>query len=370
LIKNYKKCVKADATNFEKGLKGLIRAREIHKQMTTYINALPLHINDKTDRIHASLNLGPETGRLSCSNPNLQNQPKTTDEFNIRKAFIPAQGKKFIVADYSQLELRILALEANCEAMIKGFQSGGDFHSMTAMDVYKNVREAVEKGIVTKKDSHPSLPTIKTAFPTQRNHAKTLNFGIAYGQTPFGLKEQLDVVSIKQAEEIISQWYDARPEVLQWQNQRKREAIEFGHVYTKFGRKRVLFNPKDFFPKGLQEKLLAFNHHDRYLNAVAKGLYLDKKFFRQFYAIMRRAVNTPIQGGAADIVMMSMILLELNEELEGMGWKLLLMIHDEVILEGPEEHAERALEIVKEVMEIEHSDITFKIDASIRDAWG
>ncbi|KAK1281430.1 hypothetical protein QJS04_geneDACA018197 [Acorus gramineus] len=158
---------------------------------------LPLqgdHISGKSGRIHCSLNINTETGRLSCRRPNLQNQPALEkDRYKIRKAFIAGPGNSLIVADYGQLELRVLAHLANCKSMLDAFKAGGDFHSRTAMNMYSHVREAVDQKHVLLEwhpqpgEEKPPVPLLKDAFASERRKAKMLNFSIAYGKTPVGL---------------------------------------------------------------------------------------------------------------------------------------------------------------------------------------
>ncbi|KAK2984836.1 hypothetical protein RJ640_004661 [Escallonia rubra] len=250
---------------------------------------LPLqgsHISGKNGRIHCSLNINTETGRLSARRPNLQNQPALEkDRYKIRQAFIAAPGNSLIVADYGQLELRILAHLANCKSMLDAFKAGGDFHSRTAMNMYPYIREAVEqKHVLLEWDPQPGeekppVPLLKDAFGSERRKAKMLNFSIAYGKTVAGLARDWKV-SVKEARETVERWYRERTEVLNWQEARKAEARTKGRVHTLLGRARI-----------------------------AK-----------------------------------------NSRLKKLGWRLLLQVHDEVILEGPTESAEVAKAIVVDCM--------------------
>ncbi|KAF5205146.1 Dna polymerase i a protein [Thalictrum thalictroides] len=289
---------------------------------------LPLQSNNisgKNGRIHCSLNINTETGRLSARRPNLQNQPALEkDRYKIRQAFIAAPGNSLIVADYGQLELRILAHLANCRSMKDAFKAGGDFHSRTAMNMYSHIREAVEKQEVLlewhpqSSDDKSPVPLLKDAFGSERRKAKMLNFSIAYGKTPVGLARDWKV-SVKEAKATVNLWYSDRKEVLYWQKERKEEANTIGSVKTLLGRTRS-------FPslRG------ASNSH--------KG------------HIERAAINTPVQGSAADVAMCAMLEISKNARLRELGWKLLLQVHDEVILEGPAESAEVAKAIVVECM--------------------
>ncbi|KAL8098613.1 hypothetical protein AgCh_031398 [Apium graveolens] len=224
---------------------------------------LPLqgnHISGKNGRIHCSLNINTETGRLSARRPNLQNQPALEkDRYKIRQAFIAAPGNSLIVADYGQLELRILAHLANCKSMLDAFKSGGDFHSRTAMNMYSYIRDAVEHKDVLLEwypqpgEDKPPAPLLKDAFASERRKAKMLNFSIAYGKTTVGLARDWKV-SLKEAEETVKRWYSDRKEVLNWQELRKKEAREKGHVHTLLGRARKFPSASTYAQRGHIER--------------------------------------------------------------------------------------------------------------------
>ncbi|VFQ68579.1 unnamed protein product [Cuscuta campestris] len=282
-------------------------------------------ISGKNGRIHCSLNINTETGRLSARRPNLQNQPALEkDRYKIRQAFIASPGNSLIVADYGQLELRILAHLANCKSMLAAFEAGGDFHSRTALNMYPHIREAVEQKHVLLEwhpqpgEDKPPVPLLKDAFASERRKAKMLNFSIAYGKTAVGLARDWKV-SVKEAKETVDRWYSDRKEVLTWQEERKSEAHQLRCVHTLLGRAR-------WFP----------------------SLKSASNYFRGH--IERAAINTPVQGSAADVAMCAMLEISKNQRLKELGWKLLLQIHDEVILEGPAESAEEAKGIVVECM--------------------
>lgn len=313
---------------------------------------LPLqggHISGSNGRIHCSLNINTETGRLSARRPNLQNQPALEkDRYKIRQAFIAAPGNSLIVADYGQLELRILAHLANCQSMLDAFKAGGDFHSRTAMNMYDHVRKAVEEKEVLLEwhpqpgEEKPPVPLLKDAFAAERRKAKTLNFSIAYGKTDVGLSRDWKV-SVKEARETVKRWYKDRKEVSEWQKQRKKEAIENHLVYTLLGRARR-------FP------------------STANASYAQKGH------IERAAINTPVQGSAADVAMCAMLQIDRNPRLKELGWKLLLQVHDEVILEGPTESAEIAKTIVVECMSNPFDGRNFlrvdlSVDAKCAQSW-
>jgi DNA polymerase-1 len=280
---------------------------------------------DDQSRVHCSLNLNTETGRLSSRRPNLQNQPaREKDKYKIRKAFESSPGNSLIVADYGQLELRLLASMTDCKSMIEAFQLGGDFHSRTALDMFQYVRDKVDSGDCLLEWDYskgdPPKPLLKDLFASERRKAKTLNFSIAYGKTAHGLSADWGV-STKEAEDMLQAWYEARPEVKKWQEGTKAYARKYGWTRTLMGRYRQL---PDAIAKGNRKRL---GHSER------------------------ASINTPIQGGAADVAMMAMNKINNSEKLKRLGWILLLQIHDEVILEGPEETAEEAFREVVKCME-------------------
>lgn len=209
--------------------------------------------------------------------------------------------------------------------MLEAFEAGGDFHSRTAMNMYPYIREAVEKKEVLLEwhpqpgEDKPPVPLPKDAFASERRKAKMLNFSIAYGKTPQGLSKDWKV-SVKEAKNTVDLWYNDRKEVLKWQQKRKKEAFEFGCVYTLLGRARR-------FPE----------------------IFLGRRNYYKGH-IERAAINTPVQGSAADVAMLAMLEISKNKQLKELGWKLLLQVHDEVILEGPTESAEVAKNIVIDCM--------------------
>jgi DNA polymerase I len=279
---------------------------------------------DHQSRVHCSLNLNTDTGRLSSRRPNLQNQPALEkDKYKIRKAFQSSPGNSLIVADYGQLELRLLASMTHCKAMIDAFESGGDFHSRTALDMFDHVKKAVDDGDVLLEwdysQGDPPKPLLKDEFASERRKAKVLNFSIAYGKTAHGLSQDWGV-SQTEAQEMLDKWYDARPEVRDWQANTKAFARQYGITRTLMGRYRQL-------PE-------AFSGNKRLIGSVE-----------------RASINTPIQGGAADVAMMAMNKINSSKRLQRLGWVLLMQIHDEVILEGPEETAKEAFGEVIECMQ-------------------
>lgn len=313
---------------------------------------LPLQdLADEHSRVHCSLNLNTDTGRLSSRKPNLQNQPALDkDRYKIRDAFVAPKGKKLIVADYSQLELRLMACITNCTAMIDAFKQGGDFHSRTAMGMYPYVAEAVARGdALLEWDSStglkPPAPLLKDKFGKERKNAKILNFSIAYGKTPFGLSKDFNV-SRKEAAETLEKWYADRQEVRQWQENAINTARTFGYTRTLMGRYRRL--PDAMLKSNSFASKKAKSHAER------------------------AAINTPIQGAAADVVMQAMLRIHHNERLRELGWEMVCQIHDEVIVEGPEESVPEALKLVVDLMEHPFEKplaVALEVDAKVDDSW-
>ena len=303
-------------------------------------------------RVHCSLNINTETGRLSARRPNLQNQPALEkDRYKVRQAFTAdrAAGKTLIVADYGQLELRILAHMANCASMIKAFELGGDFHSRTAMGMYEHIQDAVDKGqCLLEWDGsdgrQADVPLLKDLFAAERRKAKVLNFSIAYGKTAHGLSKDWGV-TLNEAEETVRRWYADRREVKEWQEMQHRAATDLGYVCTIFGRRRQL-------PDARSSNKAVRAHS------------------------LRAAINTPIQGSAADIATAAMLKLSRDERLMDMGWRLLLQVHDEMILEGPKETAEEARAVVVNCMRNPFNDdienplrVELAVDSKYAETW-
>ncbi|TMW57836.1 hypothetical protein Poli38472_014439 [Pythium oligandrum] len=330
-------------------LKALYDISSINTMLNNFI--LPLQeLSDKNSRVHCSLNLNTDTGRLSSRKPNLQNQPALDkDRYKIRDAFIAPKGKKLIVADYSQLELRLLAHITQCEAMIEAFKAGGDFHSRTAMGMYDYVAKAIENGeALLEWDSSkgkPPAPLLKDKFSTERKNAKILNFSIAYGKTPYGLSKDFGV-SRKEAADTLDKWYSDRQEVRKWQENAIKTARLFGYTRTLMGRYRRL--PDAMLPGSTLAQKKAKAHAER------------------------AAINTPIQGAAADVVMQAMLRIHQNERLRELGWEMVCQIHDEIIVEGPEETVPEAMKLVVNLMENPFErplSVALEVDAKVDDSW-
>ena len=295
----------------------ILEHRGLKKLLGTYIDALPQLINPATGRIHTSFNQTvTATGRLSSSNPNLQNIPiRNEDGKEIRKAFIPDEGCEFFSADYSQIELRIMAHLSNDPHMIEAFQKDQDIHAATAAKIYKVKLEEVTR--------------------EQRNKAKTANFGIIYGISVFGLAERLNV-DRKEAKALIDGYFENYPNVKAYMDQSIQEAHEKGYIETIFKRKRYL---PDINSK----------------NAVVRG-YAE-----------RNAINAPIQGSAADIIKVAMIRIYQRFQEEGIRSKMILQVHDELNFSVLPEEKEKVQQIV-----ISEMEAAYKMKAPLRadHGWG
>lgn len=275
--------------------------RGLKKLLSTYIEALPKLINPATGHIHTSFNQAvTATGRLSSSNPNLQNIPvRGEDGREIRKAFIPEAGEIFFSADYSQIELRIMAHLSGDEHMIEAFNAGHDVHAATAARIFH-------------KD-------IKDISQNERRKAKTANFGIIYGISAFGLAERMDV-SRTEAKELIDSYFEMYPKIKEYIAKAVDTAREKGYIETEFGRRRYL---PDINSR----------------NAVVRG-YAE-----------RNAVNAPIQGTAADIIKIAMIRVQQRLDAEGCKARMMLQVHDELNFSVPTDEFDKVKRIVIEEMQ-------------------
>lgn len=279
----------------------ILEYRGLKKLLSTYIDALPQLINPQTGHIHTSFNQTvTATGRLSSSNPNLQNIPiRDEDGKEIRKAFIPDDGCSFFSADYSQIELRIMAHLSEDKNMIDAFLSGYDIHAATAAKIYK--------------------VDIKEVTADMRRKAKTANFGIIYGISVFGLAERMNV-DRKEAKELIDGYFETYPQVKSYMDKSIQVAREHGYVETIFHRKRFL---PDINSR----------------NAVVRG-YAE-----------RNAINAPIQGSAADIIKVAMARIYERFKAEGLKAKMILQVHDELNFSVPAKEKEIVEQVVIEEME-------------------
>ncbi|MEI7513618.1 MAG: DNA polymerase I, partial [bacterium] len=299
----------------------VIEFRELSKLKNTYIDALPELINIKTGRIHTSFNQAiTATGRLSSSNPNLQNIPiRSAVGQDIRKAFIADRGFSILSADYSQIELRVIAHIAKDEAMIKAFISGCDIHTSTASKVYR-----VKENMVT---------------PEMRRNAKVVNFGVVYGVSPHGLARQTEL-DYGQAKEFIDKYFLAHPGIKKYMQQAVIDAREAGYAETIFGRRRYL------------PELNATNH-------ILRG------------SAERMAMNMPIQGTAADLMKLAMI--NIYQELQKLSpkTKMLLQVHDELVLEVPDTEVNVVSAFIKEKMEkVVKLAVPVTVEIGVGKNWG
>ena len=279
----------------------LIEYRELSKLKSTYVDALPGFINPHTGRIHTSFNqTGAATGRLSSSDPNLQNIPvRTPRGETIRRAFVAPPGAVLLTADYSQIELRLLAHLSGDPAFVQAFERGGDIHRQTAAIIF-----GVPQDRVT---------------PEMRARAKTINFATIYGQGPFALSRQLGITQ-DEAKEFIKQYFTRFAGVRAWLDRTVAEARERGYVETLFGRRRYIPELKD-----------------RNFNIRAFG--------------ERTATNSPLQGSAADLIKIAMVRIAGALRDRGLAARMILQVHDELVLEVPEEEQPVATELVKSHME-------------------
>ena len=279
----------------------ILEHRGLKKLLGTYIDALPQLINPETGHIHTSFNQTvTATGRLSSSNPNLQNIPvRNEDGKEIRKAFIPDEGCEFFSADYSQIELRIMAHLSGDPHMIEAFRANQDIHAATAAKIYKEKLEDVTR--------------------EQRSKAKTANFGIIYGISVFGLAERLGI-DRKEAKELIDGYFENYPHVKEYMDSSIQAARQKGYIETVFRRRRYL---PDINSR----------------NAVVRG-YAE-----------RNAINAPIQGSAADIIKVAMIRIYRRFREEGIRSKMILQVHDELNFSVVPEEKEKVQQIVIAEME-------------------
>lgn len=239
-------------------------------------------------------------------------------------------GNILIVSDYAQLELRLLACLSGCTPMIRILEEGGDFHSRTAAQMFPEVQDALDRGEIKLEDSDdgPSL-TVKDGFPEERKKAKALNFSILYGKTDQALAADWGV-SVAEARRIVATWYQTFPQIEAWQEQMRAEALQTCAVRTLLGRSRRLPQLTD-------------------------GGALDD---RVRSAALRMAINTPVQGSAADVMTLAMVKLHCSKLLRDLGFKMVNQIHDEVVLEGP---ASSVSEALREVVNIMENPFPFKV---------
>ncbi len=297
----------------------IIENRSLSKLKSTYTDKLPLEINPRTGRIHTSYHQAvTTTGRLSSSNPNLQNIPiRTTEGRRIRQAFIAPDGFKIMAADYSQIELRIMAHLSQDENLLDSFAKNQDVHSRTASQVFEvNITEV-------SKD--------------QRRAAKAINFGLMYGMSAFGLAKQLGVTR-KEASDYMKRYFEQYPKVAEFMTNIKDEAKENAYVDTLFGRRL-------YFPE--------IKNRNGRIRAGAE----------------RAAINAPMQGTAADIIKKAMLLVY-EETKNNPDIRMIMQVHDELVFEVREEKLDELTAVVKDLMEnAAKLDIPLKVDTGVGDNW-
>ena len=301
-------------------IKYILEYRTYQKLKSTYVDALPMQVNEKTGRIHTNfMQTVAATGRLSSVDPNLQNIPiRTLRGQQVRAAFIASEGKKIISADYSQIELRLIAEISGEKNMIEAFQKGEDIHASTAAKLF-------------------NIP-LNTVTKLQRSQAKTVNFGIIYGVSSFGLSEQTGL-SRTEAKQMIDAYFKTYPRLKEYMNEQIMTARKNGYVETILGRKRYLkdINSANFVVKGHAE---------------------------------RNAINAPIQGSAADIIKLAMINIDRELENQKMETKMLLQVHDELIFETPIDEIETAKILIKTQMETAYAtQVPLLTEVGVADNW-
>ncbi len=296
----------------------VLEFRQIAKLKGTYVDALPALIDPFSGRLHTTFNqAGAATGRLSSSDPNLQNIPiRTALGREIRAAFVPHPGWKLIVADYSQIELRLLAHMSHDRVLVEAFRNGEDIHTRTAAEVF-------------------GVPPLMIT-PEQRRNAKAVNFGIVYGQTAFGLAQSLGI-DRKEADLYIRAYFDRYSGVRKFLDATVAEVRRTGNAFTLHGRRRPIPDMNSRNPTA-----------------------------RNFAE--RTAVNTPLQGTAADLIKIAMI--KIDQTLQGMQSKMLLQVHDELVFESPPEEVDSVRALVKAEMESVYKlDVPLLVDVGVGDNW-
>ena len=300
----------------------ILENRELSKIKSTYVDALPAAVDSQTGRVHTSYSqTGAVTGRISSSNPNLQNIPIRTEEGRrVRNGFIAEKGSVLLSVDYSQIELRIVAHMAGDEAMLAAFKAGEDIHATTAAAIY-----SVDLDAVTKE---------------MRRHAKAINFGLIYGMSAFGLARSTEL-TLAEAENFVKTYFAKFPGVKKYLDETRQLAAQQGYVETLLGRRR-------YFP-ALQGKI----------NPQMKN--------RE----EREAINAPIQGTAADIMKIAMLKIPPAIKAAGLKAKMLLQVHDELVLECPQAELEKTARLVQETMANAYPmSIPLSTEARAGQSWG
>ncbi len=298
----------------------VLEYRSFSKLKGTYVDALPALIREDTGRVHTDFNQAvTATGRLSSSNPNLQNIPiRSARGRQIRRAFVPADGWKLIVADYSQIELRIMAHMSGDPKLLHAYQNGEDIHRLTASEVFEVALDEVS--------------------PEQRSAGKTINFGVMYGMGANRLARDLKI-SRSDAKRYIANYFRRYAGVTDFFSDLRRESRAKGYAETLFGRRRMM-------------------------DELYEGTRAQRSFAE------RVAVNMPIQGTAADIIKLAMISLDREIRDRDLPMRLLLQVHDELVLEAPPEFAEEGARLVERVMEgVADLEVPLEVEAGIGDNW-
>ena len=300
----------------------LLEYRELAKLKSTYVDALPLQVNPKTGRVHTSFSqTGSVTGRVASSNPNLQNIPIRTEiGQRVRNAFTATENTVLLAVDYSQIELRIVAHMSEDETMLEAFRQGQDIHATTAAAIYRIPLAQVNK--------------------EQRRHAKAINFGLIYGMSPFGLSHTTGL-TLAEAEDFVNAYFQEFPGVKKYLDEIKVVAAEQGYVETLLGRRR-------YFPNLRSQANVNIKRREE-----------------------REAINAPIQGTAADIIKIAMLHLPGEMNNKHLSARMLLQVHDELILECPGGELAETARLVRQVMENAYTlSIPLLTDARWGKNWG
>jgi DNA polymerase-1 len=301
----------------------ILEQRELSKLKSTYVDALPQMVKPNTGRVHTSYNqTGTVTGRISSSDPNLQNIPIRTElGRRVRRAFVAEHGCQLVGADYSQVELRVMAHISGDRGLLEAFARGEDIHASTAAAI-------------------TGVP-LADVTPDMRRVAKAVNFGLSYGQTAYGLAGATGLTQAE-AEDFIKAYFERFPKVREYIDLTKARATRQGYVETLLGRKR-------YFPELLPGSQAPHN-------------------VRQ--AAERMAINAPIQGTAADIIKIAMIRLHRALHEQGLRARMTLQVHDELVVETPNEEAEAVKSLVRQVMENAFElQVPLKVDLKVGQNW-
>ncbi|ACZ48868.1 DNA polymerase I [Anaplasma centrale str. Israel] len=293
----------------------VLKWRHFSKLKSTYVDALLRQVETGTERVHTSYSMvATATGRISSSNPNLQNIPiRSKEGTEIRKAFVAREGHKLVSADYSQMELKIMAHIAGVQAFRDAFAEGKDIHQVTAQQIFGD----------------------DVTDPELRRRAKSINFGIIYGMSPFGLAKNVGITR-QEATQYVEQYFRSYPEIKNYMEAIKAYARKYGYTRTAFGRK-----------------------------CYVPGINSAQHAIRGFAE--RAAINAPIQGTAADVVKKAMI--NLRDKLE-VG-TIILQVHDELLVEVPESHVDNVAQLMKEVMEgVASFSVPLRVDIGVGNSWG